>query len=129
MRADVHEYEPDDAGACHVCGRGRGDLQHAEPAPRVGGVVVTSDTFPGSWGWGSTEAEAVEEWKRHGGRGARLVLAIDPYWSAARVDWMGQVWADVTDPASADVPRKDRPPVIMHAERVGPRGKRAPIDL
>lgn len=100
-----------------------------EPAPRVGGVLVLSDTFPGSWGWGPTEAEAVEEWKRNGGRGARLVARIGAYWRDARVDWMGQVFADVLDPAHADVPRRDRPPVIESLERVGPRGKREPLPL
>jgi hypothetical protein len=98
-------------------------------AARVGGVLVMSDTYPGAWGWGSTEPEAVEQWRRNGGRGASLRLVIDPYWSGAHVDQMGQVWADVTDPAHASTPRRERPPVIASAERVGPRGKREPLDL
>ncbi len=120
-----------DLEQCSRCGERVPFGTHAAPlpAPRVGGVLIQSDTFPGSWGWGLDEAAAVEQWKRNGGRGARLVLAIDPFWQAARVDQMGQVWADVVDPATASTPRRDRPPVIAHAERVTARGKRSPLDL
>ena len=127
MIADVHEYEPDDRGACHVCGRGRGDLQHGEPE-HVGGFIVQSDTFPGSWGWGPTEAEAVERWRANGGRGSRFVLTIDPAYCAAYVDQMGQTWADWAGPGTIP-PRRERPALIARAERVGARGKRTPLDL
>ena len=95
---------------------------------RIGGFIVMSDTFPGSWGWGADEAAAVEQWRRNGGHGTSLRLAIDPFWRDAHVDQMGQVWADMADPA-APGPREDRPRVITSIERVGPRGKRTPLDL
>jgi hypothetical protein len=113
----------------HARAMARDRRAQAATAPRVGGVLVMSDTLPGYWGWGVDEAAAVEQWRRSGGRGASLRFVIDPYWSDVRPNDWGQVYAEVTDPAHADVPRKDRPPVIVSGERVGPRGKRTPLDL
>jgi hypothetical protein len=96
---------------------------------RIGGCIVMSDTFPGSWGWGSDEAAAVEQWRRNGGHGASLRLAIDPFWRDAHVDQMGQVWADVADPAHEDVPRRDRPRVVTSMTRVAVNGRRKALDL
>lgn len=119
-----HATEP----GCGV--EGCTDCEQVPATPtRPGGVLVMSDTFPGSWGWGSTEPEAVEQWRRNGGRGASLRLVIDPFWSGAWVDVMGTVQATVTDPASAEIPRRERPPVIERAERVSTNGRRSTLDL
>lgn len=116
---------PEFDGLCPECSTGD---PFAEVA-RVGGLLIMSDTFPGSWGWGETETAALERWKANGGRGARLVLTIDPYWSGAYVDAMGTVGATLTDPSNVDVPRRDRPPVITHGERVSTNGRRSILDL
>lgn len=122
-----NDVAPTTVEECPAC---TAEAASTAPPARVGGVLVQSDSWPsGAWGWGATEADAVAQWKRHGGRGARIVYVIDPFWSGAHVDQMGQVWADVTDPASVAIPRRERPRVIRSAERVGPRGKREVLDL
>lgn len=101
-----------------------------EPEPRgvIGGWVVLSDTFPGSWGAGTTEPEAEAAWRRAGGRGPSIRVEVDPFWCRAWVDCFGAIRATVTDPESVSIPHRDRPPVIAAAWRVSRSGRRAPLD-
>ena len=89
--------------------------------------IVMTDSFPGYWGKGETEAEALAECKRHGGsRGPWLVAEIDPWWDEAWVDGMGQVMAQCSED-KVEVPRRERPPVVCSLVRLGVRGKRTAV--
>lgn len=96
-------------------------------APR-GGWIVASDAYPGAWGRGSTEAEALDHWRRNGGRGARIVLLVDSAYVLPWVDVFGRVQATAV-PQWHDVPRSQRPPVIAAGWRVSTNGRRSVLDL
>lgn len=88
--------------------------------------VVTTDTYPGHWGRGDTEDEAIANCKRHHGRAPFISHQIHEYFASAFVDEFGQLWADIK-PEYLHVPRKDRPAVVVQSVRIGARGKRTPL--
>lgn len=90
--------------------------------------IVTSDTYPGSWGRGESEVEATKRWREEGGRGGRIVARIHDAFVNPYVDEMGSIWAD-RGPLVEDLPRKDIPPVIAECWRImAGTSRRVPID-
>lgn len=83
--------------------------------------VATTDSYPGYWGSGDDEREAVANCKKHGGRAPFISWEIDDFYHSARVDGLGQIFAEAK---STEKPRSDWPPVVASVTRIGVRGKR-----
>jgi hypothetical protein len=92
--------------------------------------VVMTDSWPGYWGAGETEDEALANCKRSGGRPSKtgtVRIVIHEAYDEVGVDMMGGLSAVYTgDP---DTPYAERPKMVCEAWRVGPRGKRQRLDL
>lgn len=91
--------------------------------------LVMTDSWPGYWGVGETEDEALANCKAAGGRPSKtgtVRLLIHEAYDDVGVDMMGGLSAMFTgDP---DLPHSQRPKAVVEAWRVGPRGKRTAID-
>ena len=88
--------------------------------------IAMTSTYPGYWGAGDTDIEAVKNCRSQGGTSAipGILLEIDPFYVDAYVDMMGTPCAYASDP---EVPFNERPKMIVQAWRVGKRGARTPI--
>jgi hypothetical protein len=90
--------------------------------------VVMTDSFPGYWGHGETEDEALANCKAVGGRPSKtgtVRFRLHEMYHDPSVDMMGGLSAHYK--GDSDDLRSARPPVVAEAWRVGPRGKRTPI--
>jgi hypothetical protein len=88
--------------------------------------VVMTDSFPGYWGSGDTEDEALTNCKKSGGRPSKtgtVRFRLHEMYHDPAVDMMGGLSAHY----KGDPEDTDRPGVVAEAWRVGPRGKRTPI--
>ena len=91
-------------------------------------VIILTDSWPGYWGAGETEEEALANLKAAGGRPSKtgtIRLEINEAYEDASVDGMGSVSAQY----KGDPEDKNRPPVVKQAYRVGPRGHRVSLTL
>lgn len=91
--------------------------------------VALTNTYPGTWARGATEAEALAGIEPRKGTGF-LVVRINDAWIAPRVDGLGRIWADrgpvleaLADVAPARAAKLE-PPVIAEAWRLARRGGR-----
>ena len=83
--------------------------------------VVVTDQFPGYWGKGQTEEEAMRECKRRARRApGYLIYEIDPWWDDATVNEMGNVIATVESEEKELATEFPMPTRTIW--RVGPRG-------
>lgn len=93
-------------------------------------MVVMTDSWPGYWGVGETEEEALANCKAAGGRPSKtgtVRFTLHEMYHDPAVDMMGGLSAHFKgDP---DTPHSERPKVVTEAWRVGPRGKRTRIDF
>ena len=89
-------------------------------------ILILTDSWPGYWGAGETEEEALANLRAAGGRPSKtgtIRFLINEAYEEASVDGMGTVSAQYKgDPDDAK-----RPPIFDEAWRVGPRGKRTRI--
>lgn len=87
--------------------------------------LIMTGSWPGYWGSGQTEAEALANLKAAGGRPGKhgtLRFVIDDMYEDPQVDMMGGITARYKgDP---DTPHSERPPVLVEGWRYGPRGAR-----
>jgi hypothetical protein len=90
--------------------------------------LVTTDTYPGYWGSGATEQEAIENCRNSRGRAPFMVHEIDEFYGLAHVDDLGQVWADALE-QNRSKPRREWPKVIVRSEKIGVRGKRTKVSI
>jgi hypothetical protein len=91
-------------------------------------IVILTDSYPGYWGAGETEDEALANLKAAGGRPSKtgtVRLVINEAYEDASVDGMGTVSAQYKGDPEDD----DRPTIVDEAWRVGPRGKRERLSL
>ena len=92
--------------------------------------VVMTDSWPGYWGAGDTEEEALANCKAAGGRPSKtgtVRLTLHEDYHDPSVDGMGGLSAYYK--GAPETRWKDRPKVVSEAWRVGPRGKRTAIDF
>lgn len=87
--------------------------------------VITTDTYPGYWGSGDTEAEAKRNAKY--GSAPWILYEIDPWWDEAWVDGLGGLRVRCSE-AKAATPHAERPAAVRSVTRIGARGKRTPLD-
>lgn len=86
--------------------------------------IATTNTFPGHWGRGETPEEAASNMP-HGRVG--LLIRIDDAFTDPWVDEFGRLWADIR-PEYLETKRSEWPSVNAEAWKVGPRGKRTPVN-
>lgn len=74
--------------------------------------IVTSDTFPGYWGAGTSEEEAIKNFRRSGGRKPGFLIECDPFYTDCWVDGLATVRGTATD---LDRDMNEWPPIIKAA--------------
>lgn len=87
--------------------------------------VIMTDSWPGYWGAGDTEAEALTNLKRSGGRPSKhgtLRFVLHEEYINPWVDVMGSI--NCTYKGDPETPHEERPAVVKEGWRYGPKGGR-----
>jgi hypothetical protein len=88
-------------------------------------IIVMTDSWPGYWGCGETEADALANLRKAGGQPSRtgtVRFTLHEMYDDPDVDMIGGLSAHYKgDP---ETPHSERPPVVVEAWRYGPRGGR-----
>lgn len=74
--------------------------------------IVTSNTYPGYWGAGASEEEAVKNFRLSGGRKPGFLIECDPFYTDCWVDGLATVRGTATD---VDRDTDEWPPIIKRA--------------
>lgn len=81
--------------------------------------IVMTDGWPGYWGRGLTEAEALRNWRAEGGHGGTLRVLFHEDYYDCRIDPMGGWEAHYKYPEV-----DERPYAIVRIDRVSANGRK-----
>jgi hypothetical protein len=89
--------------------------------------VITTDTYPGYWGVGDSEAEAIANCKKNHGKAPFLSYRINNMYGKSWVNGMGTIVAELKPEYTDLIGRQEFPEVVEEVVLIGARGKRTPV--
>lgn len=86
--------------------------------------VAMTASYPGYWGAGDTEQEAIRNCKSQAGKAPGILIEVNEFYVDPWVDMMGTLQCHA--PEGTEVPRGEWPKVEKSIWKLGPRGAKTP---